>query len=116
MLQNATERLLGDAQDVQEIGDLQAWVAVDEMQHAVMRTSEAEGLELVIGVADEIAIGEKQQLDDVPAQARCGAGRSLAERVSFGFEPAPADGLDKIMSAILTYLGFNVTKQSIATK
>jgi hypothetical protein len=34
----------------------------------------------------------------------------MAERASLGFEPAAVEGLDKIMSAILTYLGFNVTK------
>ena len=38
------------------------------MQHPVMRAAEPEGLQLLIGVADEIAVGEEQQLDDVPAQ------------------------------------------------
>jgi len=44
----------------------------------VMRPAEAEGLELIVGIADEIAVGEEQQLDDVPAQigvARRGAAR-----------------------------------------
>jgi hypothetical protein len=30
--------------------------------------------------------------------------------------PAAVDGRDKIMSAILTYLGSNVTKPSLTTK
>jgi len=38
------------------------------------------------------------------------------ERPSFGLEPAAADAPDKIMSAMLTYIGFNVTKRSTATK
>jgi hypothetical protein len=40
----------------------------------------------------------------------------MAERASLGLEPLGADGFDKITSAILTYLGFNVTKQPIMTK
>jgi hypothetical protein len=38
------------------------------MQHPVVRPPEPECLQLMVGVADEIAIGEEQQLDDVPAQ------------------------------------------------
>jgi hypothetical protein len=52
--------LLGDPQYVQEIGDLEARVAVDEVQYAVMRASKPESLQFVIGVADEITIGEEQ--------------------------------------------------------
>jgi hypothetical protein len=33
-----------------------------------MRPSEPESLQLMIGVTDEIAVGEEQQLDDIPAQ------------------------------------------------
>jgi hypothetical protein len=40
----------------------------------------------------------------------------MAERASFGLEPADADEPDKLMSAMLTYLGFNVTKRPITTK
>ena len=39
-------------------------MAVDEMQHAVMRPAEAEILQDGIGVAGEIAIGEEQQLGE----------------------------------------------------
>jgi hypothetical protein len=38
------------------------------MQHPVMRPPEPENLQLMIGVADEIAIGKEQKLDDIPAQ------------------------------------------------
>ena len=41
---------------------------MDEMQHPVMRPSEAERLELLVGIADEVAVGEEQELDDIPAQ------------------------------------------------
>ena len=68
LLEHPAERLLGDAQHVQQIGDLQPGIAVDEMHHPVMGAAEPERLQLMIGVADEIAIGEEQQLDDVPAQ------------------------------------------------
>jgi hypothetical protein len=35
---------------------------------AVVGPAEAERLQLLVGIADEIAIGEEQQLDDIPAQ------------------------------------------------
>jgi hypothetical protein len=37
------------------------------MQDAMMGPAEAERLELVVGVAHEVAVGEEQQLDDIPA-------------------------------------------------
>ena len=37
------------------------------MHHPVMRPPEPERLELMVGIADEVAIGEEQQLDDIPA-------------------------------------------------
>ena len=84
LLQHASERLLGDSQHVEQVGDLQSGIAVDEMQHAMMRTAEAESLELVIGVADEIAVGEKQKFDDVPAQCRGRHGRTCLVRLGAG--------------------------------
>ena len=40
----------------------------------------------------------------------------VAARPSPGLEPAAAEGADEIMSAILTYIGFNVTKRPLTTK
>src|SRR6185312_384752 len=62
------KRLLGDSQHVQQVGDLEAGIAVDEMHHPVMGAAEPESLELVVGIADEVAVGEEQQFNDVPAQ------------------------------------------------
>ena len=114
LLEHATQRLLGDAQHVEQVGDLQSGIAVDEMHHPVMRAAEPERFQLMVGVADEVAIGKEQQLDDVPAQivgpgSRGPPFRRLANRGS-------GEAFEKFMSAILTYLGFNVTKQSAATK
>ena len=39
-------------------------MAIDEMQHAVMRAAEAEILQDGVGVAGEIAIGEEQELGE----------------------------------------------------
>ena len=89
LLEHAAERLLGDLENVEQIGDLHAGIAVDEMQHAVMRAAEAELGQHLVGIADEIAIGEEQKLDEVPVRldvprggARCGspAARSLLVR------------------------------------
>ena len=64
--------------------------SVDEMQHPVMRPAEAEVLEQMVGVADEIAIGEEHQLDHsssgsdagsvTPASTVAGNYRLLFER------------------------------------
>src|SRR5690606_36454576 len=63
--QHASEALLGDLEDVEQVRDAHAGVAVDEMQHAMMRAAEAQPREALIGVADEVAIGEEQELDEV---------------------------------------------------
>ena len=113
LLEHPAERLLGDAQDVQQVGDLQAGIAVDEMHHPVMGPAEPESLELMVGIADEVAVGEEQQFDDVPAQFAGPRGRGRAcgaLRIGVGGR------LEKFMSVILTYLGFNVTKLPATTK
>ena len=83
LLEHAAERLLGDLQHVEQVGDLHARVAVDEMQHAVMGPPEVEFGQHVVGIADEVAVGEEQKLDDVPDRlggrgARLGLGHGRA--------------------------------------
>jgi len=79
LLEDATERLFGDLQDVEQAGDFHAGVAVDEMQDAMMGAAEAELGQHFIGIADEVAIGEEQELDEVKiGLAGRGLDRSLA--------------------------------------
>src|SRR5262245_44471722 len=66
LLEHAAERLLGDLEDVEQLRNLHAGIAVDEMQHPVMSAPEIEFRQHVVGIADEVAIGEEQELDDVP--------------------------------------------------
>ena len=66
LLEHPAERLLGDFQDVEQLRNLHAGIAVDEMQHPVVSAPEAQLRQHVVGVADEVAIGEEQKLDDVP--------------------------------------------------
>ena len=66
LLEHPAERLLGDLQHVEQIGDLHARMAVDEMQHAVVRAAEAELGQHIVGIADEVAVGEEQELDEIP--------------------------------------------------
>ena len=68
LLEHAAERLLGDFQDIEEVGDLDAGIAVDEVQHAMVGAAEAEFCQHLVGIADEIAIGEEQKLDEIPAR------------------------------------------------
>ena len=114
LLEDPPQRLLGDPQHVEQVGHLQAGIAVDEMQHPVMGAAESERLQLMVGIADEIPVGEEQQLDDVPAQIGRRRGRRTPLRPPC--ESGAAEGFEKFMSAILTYLGFNVTKQPTTTK
>ena len=61
LLEHAAERLFGDFQDVEQFGDFHAGIAIDEMQHAMMRPAEAEPLQHLVRIADEVAIGKEQQ-------------------------------------------------------
>src|SRR6185312_6780049 len=62
-------------------------VAVDEMQHAMVCAPEAELVQKLIGVADEVAVRKEQKLDEIPiglarvgAADRRGGGPVLARR------------------------------------
>src|SRR5271166_5722075 len=66
LLEDPAERLLGDAQKLEQVRDLHARVAIDKMEQAMMCASEAEFGEHLVRVADEVPIGEKEELDQVP--------------------------------------------------
>src|SRR5665213_14551 len=68
LLEHAAERLFGDVEDFQQVSDLHAGIAVDEMQHTVMGAAEGELAQHLVRIADEIAVSEEQQLDDVPGR------------------------------------------------
>ena len=84
--QHPAEALLGDAENVEQLRHRHAGIAADEMHDAMMRAPEAEFGQDGVGIGDEIAIGEEQQLDQ-------------ADDVLV----ALASRLREIMSAILTY-------------
>ncbi len=83
LLEHAAQALLGDVEDVQEVGDAQARMAVDEMEHPVMGPAEAEIRQDRVRVAGEVAIGEEQQLGEL-LQLGFGQAPPLAAR-----EPSP---------------------------
>src|SRR5262249_4315769 len=58
--------LLRDVEDLEQVRNLHAGVAVDEMQHPVMGAPETKLQKHFVGVTDEITIGKKQELNDVP--------------------------------------------------
>ncbi len=80
LLEHAGEALLGDGENVEQVGHPQARVAIDEMQHPVMRPAEAEILEDGVGVAGEIAIGEEQELGEFEQLGLGQARRACAPR------------------------------------
>ena len=109
LLEHAAERLLGDLQHVQQVGNLHAGVAIDEMQHPVVRPAEAELGQHVVRIADEIPVGEEQKLDDVPDRLGPEFG-APAEAALVGWRGV------KFTSAILTYFGLIVTQRRDFTK
>ncbi len=109
LLEHAAERLLGDLQDVEQVGDLHAGIAVDEMQHPVVRAAEAELGQHVVRIADEVAIGEEQQLDDVPDRLA-----RRRRRLGAGSRAIGRQRLEIFMSVMLTYFGLIVTQELIA--
>jgi hypothetical protein len=75
-LEDAIETLLGDFQNVQQLGDREPRTPGDEMQHPVMRPAKPKGNEETIGIAGKIAIGEEHELDQFEhRRARFGGGR-----------------------------------------
>ena len=68
LLEDATERLFGDFQHIEQFGDLHAGIAVDEVQHAVVGAAEAELFQHLVRITDEFTIGEEQKFDEVPAR------------------------------------------------
>jgi hypothetical protein len=53
--------LLGDFQNFQEIGDAQAWVAVNEVKDAVVASTETVLFEHRIRLGGEVTIGEEEE-------------------------------------------------------
>src|SRR5436190_20837945 len=74
LLEYAADRLLGDLEDIQEFRNLHAGITVDEMQHPMVRAPEAQLRQHVVGIADEVPIGEEQKLDEIPYRFVVAAG------------------------------------------
>src|ERR1700730_2210946 len=66
LLQHPPERLLGDLQNVEQLRNLHARIAIDEMQDPMVGAPEVELGQGIIGLADKVSVGEEQKLDNVP--------------------------------------------------
>ena len=80
LLEHAAKRLLGNLQNLQQLRNFHAGIAVDEMQDTVMGAAEAELRQHFVRIADKIAVGEKQQLNKI--EIKCVRRRSGVERRS----------------------------------
>ena len=84
LLEHAAQRLLGDLENIEQLGDLHAGISVDEMQHPMMCSPEAQFRQNIVRITDEIAISEEQKLDNVPDRLRVrrvvSAGWTMSER------------------------------------
>ena len=111
LLEYAAERLFGDFQDVEQLGDFHTWVAIDEMQDPVVGAAKAELVQHLIRIADEVAVGKEQKLDQVPvglARFRCAPRPALAaERLL----PGDVRLMSAIMSAHIDIFRFDCYPQ-----
>ena len=62
--QDSVEGLFGDSQDFQQFRDRQPRPARDEMQHTMVRAPKTVRFQQSIGIADEVPIREKEQLNE----------------------------------------------------
>ena len=60
--EHTRQRLLRNAQDVEQIGDAEAWAPIDEMENAMMRSPEAVCRQHGVSLSSEVPVGKKQQL------------------------------------------------------
>ena len=60
--QDPPERLLGDAEDAEQLAHRNAGAAADEVQHAVVRPAHAELRQDRVGAGGEVAVAEEQQV------------------------------------------------------
>ena len=70
LLEDARQTLLGDAQEVQQIGDAEPRVPIDEMQNTVVGASETDLVQDCIRFTRKIAIGKKEQLHHLDKSVR----------------------------------------------
>src|SRR5665213_757514 len=64
LLQHAPEALLGDLQDIEQVGNSHAGVAIDEVNDAMVRAAETVTEQRGIRVGDKIAVGKEEQFDE----------------------------------------------------
>src|SRR5215510_3349969 len=112
LLEHAAERLFRDVEDLEQIRNLHAGVAVDEMQHPMMRPPETKFQKHLVGVADEVTVGKKQQFDDVPNGLR----RSSARRTALCHPRTGHGDLAHIYVSHIDIFCFYVTKTVPETK
>ena len=84
-------------------------IAIDEMQHPMMGAAEAQFEQHLVRIADEIAIGKKQQLDDVPDRVR-GRYRRRTGRCAIGHTRAGRGDIIHIYVSHVDIFWFYVTK------
>src|SRR6185369_13201633 len=109
LLEHPSERLLGDAQGLQEVGDLHARIAIDEMQHAVVRPPEAEFLQDVIRIRDKVPVGKEQKLDQIPDRLALGRPRNIrgGRRARAGLRKNYVSHVDIFLSVCYQRRGFH---------
>src|SRR5262245_7023726 len=106
LLEHAAERLLGDVEDLQQVGNLYARVAVYELQHPMMGAANIKLEENLLRIANKIAISEKQKFDDVPDRF----GRCWSAARAFGYTGSCAGFASRNYVSHVDIFCFYVTK------
>lgn len=69
LFQDSAKALFCDPKNVEEVGDHDPRIAVNEMQHPVVGAPELILCESIIRIGGEVAISEKKQFDQIVRQA-----------------------------------------------
>ena len=80
ILHHPVEALLGDAQDIEEFCDGEARLAHHEVQHAMMGAPESMRRQEPVRIADEVAVGEEKQLDEIDHRRRVVGRKAVTRR------------------------------------
>ena len=77
LAQHAGKALLGDFQDIEQVGNRHAGLEVDEIQDAVVGPAETLPFKQCISIADEVTVGEEEQAHDVERHGRLAGLRQI---------------------------------------
>lgn len=108
LLEDTRQRLFGDFENIEELGDAQAGIAVDEMKDPVMGAAEIILSEHLVRITSKIPVSEEKELGtgyEVITRSSQYFATFITLKYRFRNEPwTAAEKSSGVMSVMLTYL------------